>query len=117
MLRKFINLLQEILGDCGRAAIQTQGSTSNPFGSTFVYGYQNIAFEVDIFLGLIALPPNPFFGEPLLMNICFVVAGHEEWLYFDCNYVSIMMVIVFSGMLQLLIHYVLYIYSVIIITM
>ncbi|KAK9230957.1 hypothetical protein WN943_021188 [Citrus x changshan-huyou] len=42
----FINLLQEILGDCGRAAIQTQGSTSNPFGSTFVYGYQNIAFEV-----------------------------------------------------------------------
>ncbi|KAJ0041180.1 hypothetical protein Pint_28407 [Pistacia integerrima] len=38
--------LQEILGDCGRAAIQTQGSTNNPFGSTFVYGYQNIAFEV-----------------------------------------------------------------------
>uniref|UniRef100_A0A6N2LKU8 Uncharacterized protein n=1 Tax=Salix viminalis TaxID=40686 RepID=A0A6N2LKU8_SALVM len=37
---------QEILGDCGRAAIQTQGSTNNPFGSTFVYGYQNIAFEV-----------------------------------------------------------------------
>ncbi|KAF9591669.1 hypothetical protein IFM89_005541, partial [Coptis chinensis] len=36
----------EILGDCGRAAIQTQGSTSNPFGSTFVYGYQNVAFEV-----------------------------------------------------------------------
>ncbi|EEF30859.1 conserved hypothetical protein [Ricinus communis] len=45
-----INLLMgcclEILGDCGRAAIQTQGSTSNPFGSTFVYGYHNIAFEV-----------------------------------------------------------------------
>ncbi|CAK7334375.1 unnamed protein product [Dovyalis caffra] len=38
--------VKEILGDCGRAAIQTQGSTSNPFGSTFVYGYQNIAFEV-----------------------------------------------------------------------
>ncbi|KAK9678752.1 hypothetical protein RND81_11G231200 [Saponaria officinalis] len=37
---------QEILGDCGRAAIQTQGSTNNPFGSTFVYGYQNVAFEV-----------------------------------------------------------------------
>ncbi|KAG5061002.1 hypothetical protein JHK87_002031 [Glycine soja] len=36
---------QEILGDCGRAAIQTQGSASNPFGSTLVYGYQNIAFE------------------------------------------------------------------------
>ncbi|KAK4346906.1 hypothetical protein RND71_033245 [Anisodus tanguticus] len=38
--------VKEILGDCGRAAIQTQGSTSNPFGSTFVYGYQNLAFEV-----------------------------------------------------------------------
>ncbi|KAI3502852.1 hypothetical protein L1887_31208 [Cichorium endivia] len=38
--------VKEILGDCGRAAIQTQGSTSNPFGSTFVYGYQNVAFEV-----------------------------------------------------------------------
>ncbi|KAL0391499.1 UNVERIFIED_CONTAM: hypothetical protein Slati_4535000 [Sesamum latifolium] len=38
--------VKEILGDCGRAAIQTQGSTSNPFGSTFVYGYPNIAFEV-----------------------------------------------------------------------
>ncbi|KAJ0097142.1 hypothetical protein Patl1_29040 [Pistacia atlantica] len=38
--------VKEILGDCGRAAIQTQGSTNNPFGSTFVYGYQNIAFEV-----------------------------------------------------------------------
>lgn len=39
-------ILQEILGDCGRAAIQTQGSSINPFGSTLVYGYQNIAFEV-----------------------------------------------------------------------
>ncbi|KAI8020171.1 UPF0183 protein [Camellia lanceoleosa] len=38
--------VKEILGDSGRAAIQTQGSTSNPFGSTFVYGYQNVAFEV-----------------------------------------------------------------------
>ncbi|XP_058109483.1 PHAF1 protein At3g51130 isoform X1 [Magnolia sinica] len=38
--------VKEILGDGGRAAIQTQGSTSNPFGSTFVYGYQNVAFEV-----------------------------------------------------------------------
>ncbi|KAM0970293.1 hypothetical protein ACFX13_018651 [Malus domestica] len=38
--------VKEFLGDCGRAAIQTQGSTSNPFGSTFVYGYQNAAFEV-----------------------------------------------------------------------
>uniref|UniRef100_A0A804PDF0 Uncharacterized protein n=1 Tax=Zea mays TaxID=4577 RepID=A0A804PDF0_MAIZE len=38
--------VKEILGDCGRAAIQTQGSMNNPFGSTFVYGYQNIAFEV-----------------------------------------------------------------------
>lgn len=38
--------VQELLGDGGRAAIQTQGSTTNPFGSTLVYGYQNIAFEV-----------------------------------------------------------------------
>ncbi|XP_043707922.1 PHAF1 protein At3g51130-like isoform X2 [Telopea speciosissima] len=38
--------VKEFLGDCGRAAIQTQGSTNNPFGSTFVYGYQNVAFEV-----------------------------------------------------------------------
>ncbi|KAG2608499.1 UPF0183 protein At3g51130-like [Panicum virgatum] len=38
--------VKEILGDCGRAAIQTQGLMNNPFGSTFVYGYQNIAFEV-----------------------------------------------------------------------
>ncbi|KAJ3672449.1 hypothetical protein LUZ60_007170 [Juncus effusus] len=38
--------VKEILGDGGRAAIQTQGSMNNPFGSTFVYGYQNIAFEV-----------------------------------------------------------------------
>ncbi|KAF6160542.1 hypothetical protein GIB67_019482 [Kingdonia uniflora] len=38
--------VKEILGDCGPAAIQTQGSTNNPFGSTFVYGYQNVAFEV-----------------------------------------------------------------------
>jgi hypothetical protein len=43
-----ILLYQEILGDCGRAAIQTQGSMNNPFGSTLVYGYQNIAFEVVI---------------------------------------------------------------------
>lgn len=38
--------VKEILGDCGRAAIQTQGSMNNPFGSTFVYGYHNVAFEV-----------------------------------------------------------------------
>ncbi|XP_078446122.1 PHAF1 protein At3g51130 isoform X2 [Wolffia australiana] len=38
--------VKQILGDGGRAAIQTQGSMNNPFGSTFVYGYQNVAFEV-----------------------------------------------------------------------
>ncbi|KAG0570370.1 hypothetical protein KC19_6G157100 [Ceratodon purpureus] len=38
--------VQGILGDGGRAAIQTQGSVSNPFGPTFVYGYRNIALEV-----------------------------------------------------------------------
>lgn len=41
-------LLQGILGDGGRAAIQTQGSVSNPFGPTFVYGYRNIALEVSV---------------------------------------------------------------------
>lgn len=43
---------QEILGDCGPAAIQTQGSTSNPFGMTYVYGYQNVAFEVKHFFNI-----------------------------------------------------------------
>ncbi|XP_042027640.1 PHAF1 protein At3g51130-like isoform X2 [Salvia splendens] len=38
--------VKKILGDSGRAAIQTQGSTSNLLGSTFVYGYPNVAFEV-----------------------------------------------------------------------
>nr|PNR59519.1 hypothetical protein PHYPA_002310 [Physcomitrium patens] len=38
--------VQGLLGDGGRAAIQTQGSVSNPFGPTFVYGYRNIALEV-----------------------------------------------------------------------
>ncbi|XP_028807268.1 UPF0183 protein At3g51130-like isoform X3 [Neltuma alba] len=46
--------VKEILGDCGRAAIQTQGSTSNPFGSTLVYGYQNIALEQVMKNGYIA---------------------------------------------------------------
>ncbi|TQE08022.1 hypothetical protein C1H46_006296 [Malus baccata] len=59
--------VKEFLGDCGRAAIQTQGSTSNPFGSTFVYGYQNAAFETATTLLLPAqstaktqsTPPSP----------------------------------------------------------
>ncbi|BBN02781.1 hypothetical protein MPTK1_2g18070 [Marchantia polymorpha subsp. ruderalis] len=38
--------VQDILGDGGRAAIQTQGSDTNPFGPTFVYGYRDIALEV-----------------------------------------------------------------------
>ncbi|XP_064991225.1 PHAF1 protein At3g51130-like isoform X8 [Musa acuminata AAA Group] len=38
--------VKEILGDCGPAVIQTPGVTNSPFGSTFVYGYQNVAFEV-----------------------------------------------------------------------
>lgn len=45
-----ISFIQDILGDGGRAAIQTQGSKNNPFGSTFVYGYHNVAFEVNIWL-------------------------------------------------------------------
>ncbi|GAB4847504.1 hypothetical protein Ancab_026562 [Ancistrocladus abbreviatus] len=31
--------VKEILGCCGLAAIQTQGCTSNHFGSTIVYGH------------------------------------------------------------------------------
>ncbi|CAN7094635.1 unnamed protein product [Brassica rapa subsp. narinosa] len=41
--------VKEVLGECGPAAIQTQGSTSNPFGSTYVYGYKDVAFEVKDF--------------------------------------------------------------------
>lgn len=37
--------VKEILGECGQAAIQVHGSSS-PFGSTSVYGYPNIVFEV-----------------------------------------------------------------------
>ncbi|KAG8383410.1 hypothetical protein BUALT_Bualt04G0009800 [Buddleja alternifolia] len=66
--------VKEILGDCGRAAIQTQGSTSNPFGSTFVYGYPNVAFEV-----------NPFYSTLL----CFPC--NEEWLYCNGNPFPILM--------------------------
>ncbi|MCO5577620.1 hypothetical protein L7F22_031451 [Adiantum nelumboides] len=40
------NQVKEFLGDGGRAAIQTQGSVSNPFGPTFVYSYRDIALEV-----------------------------------------------------------------------
>ncbi|GBG83063.1 hypothetical protein CBR_g36680 [Chara braunii] len=38
--------IQSILGDGGRAAIQTRGSIDNPFGPTRVYGYRNVVFEV-----------------------------------------------------------------------
>ena len=42
--------VQRLLGDGGRATIHTQfisGSSSNPFGSTFIYGFrQRITFEV-----------------------------------------------------------------------
>ncbi|KAL6523739.1 hypothetical protein OROGR_017342 [Orobanche gracilis] len=55
---------REILGDCGRAAIQIQGSTSNPFGSTFMYGYPNAAFEVN---------------------------RHEEWLHCNSNTFPVVM--------------------------
>eukprot|EP00850_Spirogloea_muscicola_P013501 SM000092S24469 [mRNA] locus=s92:56715:59742:+ [translate_table: standard] len=38
--------VQQLLGDAGRAVIQTSGSLSNPFGPSYVYGYCNVAFEV-----------------------------------------------------------------------
>ncbi|XP_074381495.1 LOW QUALITY PROTEIN: PHAF1 protein At3g51130 [Apium graveolens] len=37
--------VKEILGDCGQAPIQVRDSSS-PFGSTSVYGYPSVAFEV-----------------------------------------------------------------------
>eukprot|EP00897_Mesotaenium_endlicherianum_P009479 jgi/Mesen1/855/ME000112S10998 len=38
--------IQEILGDGGRAAIQTRGYSSNPFGPSYVYGFRHVAFEI-----------------------------------------------------------------------
>lgn len=38
--------VQEILGEGGRAAIQARGSTSNPFGPSYVYAFRHVAFEV-----------------------------------------------------------------------
>ncbi|CAF2019117.1 unnamed protein product [Brassica napus] len=65
--------VKEILGECGPAAIQTQGSTSNPFGSTYVYGYQNVAFEETFSSGV-----NNF-------------AGDEERSYSHYYFVPVMM--------------------------
>lgn len=38
--------VQPLMGEAGRATIHSRGSGGNPFGPTFVYGYQGIAFEV-----------------------------------------------------------------------
>ncbi|CAM8915597.1 unnamed protein product [Rhodiola kirilowii] len=51
--------VKEILGECGRAAIHKQGSTNNPFGSTFLYAYQNVAFEASC-LGPVIFPLIPW---------------------------------------------------------
>ncbi|KAL0847706.1 hypothetical protein Bca101_020952 [Brassica carinata] len=51
---------EEILGECGPAAIQTQGSTSNPFGSTYVYGYKDVAFEEMMTASGLTLTPPRF---------------------------------------------------------
>lgn len=75
--------MQEILGDCGRAAIQTHGSTSNPFGSTFVYGYPNVAFEVHKYWILIFF--NSIFGHQRNSSgpICSFFAFHNYKLISD----------------------------------
>lgn len=38
--------VQAVMGDAGRATIHSRGSSGNPFGPTFVYGYAGVAFEV-----------------------------------------------------------------------
>ncbi len=65
-------VLQEILGDGGRAAIQTQGSVSNPFGPTFVYGYRNIALEV-----------STWFFKALLFSP--IIRLCRKWLVGHCS--------------------------------
>lgn len=44
MIKKHLSS-KEIFGDCGQTAIQIHDSSS-PFGSTSVYSYPNVAFEV-----------------------------------------------------------------------
>ncbi|CAN7012873.1 unnamed protein product [Brassica rapa subsp. trilocularis] len=68
--------VKEILGECGPAAIQTQGSTSNPFGSTYVLGI-GILFVINI-KGNILSGVNNF-------------AGDEEWSYSHYYFVPVMM--------------------------
>lgn len=83
--------LQDILGDCGRAAIQTQGSTSNPFGSTFVYGYQNVAFEVRSCTSPCTWSPVQLsMVLELIRKLHTLRAGNEEWLYCNSNPLPVM---------------------------
>eukprot|EP01132_Coremiostelium_polycephalum_P005293 gene5293-6590_t len=38
--------VQEIYGKCGKPVVNNRGSNSNPFGSTYFYGYSGIIFEI-----------------------------------------------------------------------
>ncbi|KAJ4890185.1 UPF0183 protein [Raphanus sativus] len=67
--------VKEILGECGPAAIQTQGLVSNPFGSTYVYGYKDVAFEI----------------VKRSFKVGLIFAGDEERSYSHHNSVPVMM--------------------------
>jgi Uncharacterised protein family (UPF0183) len=89
-ISKIFNFLifQEILGDGGRAAIQTQGSMNNPFGPTFVYGYQNVAFEVKLVFILWSFSFAFAIGNNACA--CLHLSGDEKWIYCYCNSLPIM---------------------------
>ncbi len=38
--------IQALMGPAGRATILTHGTDASPFGPTYVYGYEGVAFEV-----------------------------------------------------------------------
>lgn len=60
--------------------------------------------NVDCFLLLFhgaALPELYGTLREIADELSFAMAGHEEWLYCNCNYVSILMIIILSGMLHI----------------
>jgi hypothetical protein len=82
-------LYEEILDDCGRAAIQTQGSMNNPFGSTFVY------VDIRILLsryGVIRSHSKSVFPVYIRCDIVlfYWLLGDEKWIYCNCYSLPIM---------------------------
>ena len=96
----FTIVLQGILGDGGRAAIQTQGSVSNPFGPTFVYGYRNIALEVELISCFIISQENSL--AYLLNQRLSISAGDEEWTHCNCDVVPEQYVVYTTSLVQLI---------------